>query len=136
METDKMKKYLLFILSLFAVKTIAFTQVNTVQPKIMVIPYTKEGEDLRTILEEDINKRIAITKVKEAFDNRGFTTVDFVAKLKAAKDNQIFTSDNQTDIKTQIIEMSGCDVYVEVEIEPNMSSSGNSINLILQAFEA
>jgi hypothetical protein len=32
-------------------------QVVTVQPKIMVIPYTKEGEDLRTVLENDPNKR-------------------------------------------------------------------------------
>ncbi|MBK9354903.1 MAG: hypothetical protein IPN09_13330 [Bacteroidetes bacterium] len=78
-------KYLLFILSLFAVKTIAYTQVNTVQPKIMVIPYTKEGEDLRTIFEEDFNKRIAISKAKKAFDNRGFTTVDFVGKIKGCK---------------------------------------------------
>ena len=54
-------------------------QVQTVQPKIMVIPYTKEGEDIRTILEADVNKRIAITKIKESFDSRGFTTVDFVA---------------------------------------------------------
>jgi len=130
-------KKLIFILSIFAINTIAFTQtVNTVQPKIMVIPYVKEGEDLRTILEQDINKRIALTKIKESFDNRGFTTVDFVAKLKAAKDNQIFTSDNQTDIKTQIIEMSGCDIYVQAEIDPQQSSSGNSINLVLTAFEA
>src|SRR5574344_780485 len=82
-------------------------QIVTVQPKIMVIPYTKEGEDLRTVLENDENKRIAITKIKEGFDSRGFTTVDFVAKLKAAKDNNAFTSDNQTDIKSQIIQMSG-----------------------------
>jgi hypothetical protein len=40
-------------------------QVVTVQPKIMVIPYTKEGEDLRTVLENDENKRIAIAKIKE-----------------------------------------------------------------------
>lgn len=130
-------KYFLLILSIFAINSIANAQtVNTVQPKIMVIPYTKEGEDLRTILEEDINKRIAITKVKEAFDNRGFTTVDFVAKLKAAKDNQIFTSDNQTDIKTQIIEMSGCDIYVQAEVDAKQSSSGNSVNLVITAFEA
>lgn len=32
-------------------------QVITVQPKIMAIPYTKEGEDLRTILEADENKK-------------------------------------------------------------------------------
>ena len=111
-------------------------QVVTVQPKIMVIPYTKEGEDLRTILENDVNKRIALTKIKEAFDSRGFTTVDFVAKLKSAKDNNIFTSDNQTDIKDQIIQMSGADIYVEAEVNENHSNSGNSVNLRLNAYEA
>jgi hypothetical protein len=111
-------------------------QVVTVQPKIMVIPYTKEGEDLRTVLEDDDNKRIAITKIKEAFDSRGFTTVDFVAKLKAAKDNNIFKSDNQTDIKSQIIQMSGADVYVQAEVIVGKGQSGNSVKLILTAYEA
>ncbi|HQO48732.1 MAG TPA: DUF6175 family protein [Paludibacteraceae bacterium] len=111
-------------------------QVVTVQPKIMVIPYTKEGEDLRTILEQDENKRIAIAKIKEGFDSRGFTTVDFVAKLKAAKDNNIFTSDNQTDIKTQIVEMSGADVYVQAEVIVEKGQSGNSVKIILTAYEA
>lgn len=110
-------------------------QVVTVQPKIMVIPYTKEGEDLRTILEQDEKKRIAITKIKEGFDSRGFTTVDFIAKLKAAKDNNIFTSDNQTDIKTQIIEMSGADVYVQTEVIAEKGQSGNSVKLILTGYE-
>jgi predicted outer membrane repeat protein len=111
-------------------------QIATVQPKIMVIPYTKEGEDLRNVLENDENKRIAITKIKEAFDNRGFTTVDFVAKLKAAKDNNIFTSNNQTDIKSQIIQMSGADVYVQAEVIVEKGQSGNSVKLILSAYEA
>lgn len=111
-------------------------QVTTVQPKIMVIPYTKEGEDLRNVLENDENKRIAIAKIKEAFDGRGFTTVDFVAKLKAAKDNNVFTSDNQTDIKSQIIQMSGADVYTQAEVIVEKGQSGNSVKLILTAFEA
>jgi hypothetical protein len=111
-------------------------QVVTVQPKIMVIPYTKEGEDLRTVLENDENKRIAITKIKEGFDSRGFTTVDFIAKLKAAKDNNVFTSDNQTDLKSQIIQMSGADVYVQAEVIVEKGQSGNSVKLILTAYEA
>ncbi len=111
-------------------------QVQTVQPKIMVIPYTKEGEDIRTILEADVNKRIAITKIKESFDSRGFTTVDFVAKLKAAKDNNVFTSDNQTDIKTQVIQMSGADIYVQAEVNVQKGQSGTSVTLILTAYEA
>ncbi len=111
------------------------SQIQTVQPKIMVIPYVKEGEDLRTILESDINKRIALTKIKESFDTRGFTTVDFVARLKSAKDNNIFTSDNQTDIKDQIVQMSGADIYVQAEVDINKTGSGNSVDLLLTAFE-
>ena len=87
-------------------------KVTTVQPKIIVIPFTKEKEDIRTILETDVNRRIAITKVKEAFDNRGFTTVDFIGKLKAANDNNVFTSASQTDLKTQLIEYSGRNIGV------------------------
>lgn len=141
----KMKKFIqiiLIILLLITSTAKLFSQVNTspqiqtTQPKIMVIPYVKEGEDLRTILESDVNKRIALTKIKEAFDTRGFTTVDFVAKLKSAKDNNIFTSENQTDIKDQIVQMSGADIYVQAEVDINNSSSGNSVNLVLTAYEA
>lgn len=110
-------------------------QLVTVQPKIMVIPFVKEGEDLRTVLEKDENKRIAIAVIKAGFDNRGFTTVDFVAKLKAAKDNNAFTSDNQTDIKSQIIQMSGADIYVQSEVIVETGQSGNSVKVILTAFE-
>ncbi len=110
-------------------------QSVTVQPKIMVIPFVKEGEDLRTVLEKDENKRIAIAVIKAGFDNRGFTTVDFVAKLKAAKDNNAFTSDNQTDIKSQIIQMSGADIYVQSEVIVETGQSGNSVKVILTAFE-
>ncbi len=112
------------------------TTITTVQPKIMVIPYTKEGEDIRTILESDVSRRIAITKIKEAFDGKGFTTVDFVAKLKAAKDNNVLTSENQTDIKSQIIQMSGADVYVQAEVNVLKTESGNSVTLVLTGYEA
>ena len=54
------------------------TPLPTARPKIMVIPYTTQGEDIRTVLENDVNKRIALTKIKEAFDQRGYTTVDFL----------------------------------------------------------
>ncbi len=111
-------------------------QVQTVQPKIMVIPYTKKDEDIRTILEKDVNKRIAITKIKEAFDSRGFTTVDFVSKLKAALDNNVFHSDNQTDIKSQIVQMSGADIFVQAEVIFKQSTSGNSVDIILTGNEA
>lgn len=143
MKINKLTLTCLVLLNFWAVSTLAQNsatnsggQVQTIQPKIMVIPFTKEGEDIRTILDADINKRIAITKIREAFDSRGFTTVDFYAKLKAAKDNNAFTSDNQTDIKSQVIQMSGADIYVQAEIEIQSGQSGTSVTLILTGYEA
>ena len=91
---------------------------NQVQPKIMVIPYTKEGEDLRKVIEADLNRRIAITKVKEAFDKLGFSTVDFVQVIKGFKKDDGMQSTAQTDLKSSIIQQSRCDIYVEIEMVP------------------
>ncbi|MBL7749304.1 MAG: hypothetical protein JNM19_17830 [Chitinophagaceae bacterium] len=135
-----MKKLLpLIVLAAILNRTTVFAQtaeVKTVQPKIIVIPFTKENEDIRTVLESDVNRRVAISKVKEEFDNRGFTTVDFTAKLKSAIDDGIFTSGSQTDIKSALVEYSGADIYVEVEVPEMISTaSGNAARIILQAFD-
>jgi hypothetical protein len=91
-------------------------------------------------LEADVNRRVAITKVKEGFDNRNFTTVDFTAKLKQALDDNLFTSDKQSDLKSQIVELSGADIYIEVEvpemIKGHTETSGNSARLILSGYDA
>jgi hypothetical protein len=69
---------------LFSQKTSANNSVTSANcsTKNYGYPLCKRGEDLRTILENDVNKRIALTKIKEAFDSRGFTTVDFCCKTK------------------------------------------------------
>ena len=110
--------------------------VKTIQPRIMVIPFTKASEDIRTVLEDDVNKRIVLSKIKEAFDNRGYSTVDFTARLKQVTSNAVFSGDNKTDIKAQIIQNSGADVYVEAEMDISLSNSvGNKVKVILQAYE-
>ena len=131
-----MSKYILMLLLLLPNVAGAIAQnVNTVQPKIMVIPYTKEGEDLRTVLEDDVNKRITLAKIREAFDDRWFTTIVFTARLKAISQNEVFTADNQTDLKSRLIEMSGADIYVEAEMNVLLSSSGNSVKVIVTAYD-
>jgi len=135
-----MKKFVL--LYFFALVTSSLMAQSGTQPKIMVIPYTKQGEDIRTILESDENKRIVLTKIKEAFDERGYSTVDFVAKLKAIESGNTFNIDNQSDIKSQIIDMSGADIYVEAEItclQNPVMSQGNPesrVKIIVTAYDA
>lgn len=108
---------------------------TTVQPKIMVIPYVKAGEDLRTILENDVNKRIVLTKIREAFDSRGFTTVDFVARLKALSQSDAMKSDSQTDLKSMLVASSGADLYVEAEMDVLLTASGNAVKVLLTGYD-
>ena len=135
-----MKKIVAFLLCILP--CLAIVSQTIVQPKIMVIPYTKEGEDIRTVLENDENKRIALAKIKEAFDERGINTIDFTAKLKAIENGNIFNMENQSDIKSQIIDMSGdVDIYVEAEIVCNQNHSASSnkpesdVRIVITAYD-
>lgn len=127
---------------LFSLCHIALIAQTIVQPKIMVIPYTKTGEDLRTILENDENKRIILTQIKEAFDTYGVNTIDFIAKLKAIESGNVFNTGNKSDIKSQIIDMSGADIYVEAEIICNKqattasSKPESNVKIILTAYDS
>ena len=108
----------------------------TIQPTIMVIPFVREDQDMRTILENDLNLRVAIAKMKEGFDNRGVSTVDFRAKLKQVNTDKAMELGNQTSIKQEIIELSGADIYVETEAKVVHSPSGNSVTVIATAYDA
>jgi len=108
----------------------------TIQPTIMVIPFVKENQSLRTILERDGHLRVAVTKVKEGFDNRGFTTIDLRGKLKQLNNDKAMEMENQSSLKQEIIELSGADIYIETEAKINRSATGNSATVILTAFDA
>lgn len=108
-------------------------EVSTVQPKIMVVPYVKEGEDIRTIIEQDPAIRIVMSKIREAFDARGFTTVDFETKLKSQSVNNALSQDARSDLKTMIIQGSGADIYVETEYIYDTSASGSSVKVLMKA---
>lgn len=110
-------------------------QVERASAKIMVVPYNKADEDIRTILEENPYIRSAVSKVKESFDQRGWATIDFVSNLRAAESNAAFTMDRQSSFKSDLITGSGADIYVQVDTHVSSDESGTSINLILTAFE-
>lgn len=106
-----------------------------VQPKIMVVPYVTEGVDIRQTIENDPNVRVVLSKIREAFDKRGFTTVDFEAKLKAQSANNALSQGAQSDLKAMVIQGSGADIFVEAEYVPTFSSSGNSVKIIMKALD-
>ena len=91
------------------------TSQATIQPTIMAIPFAKEGQSTRKNYEYNELNRIAITKVKEAFDQRGVNTIDFRAKLKQLQNSEALTENQELSLKDEVIKISGADIYVEVE---------------------
>ncbi|MBX2951606.1 MAG: hypothetical protein KF870_03810 [Leadbetterella sp.] len=133
----KIVKTVLIILLLSAGRLAAqgTTPANT-QPTIMVIPFSQEGTSLRTAYEQNELVRVAITKVKEAFDKRGVNTIDLRAKIKQTANTGALQEDQKSDLKDEVINNSGADVYVEVEANANYTNTGNSVTLILTAYDA
>ena len=127
-----MKKIITIIVVLLGCLNVD-AQTATVQPKIMVIPYVVEGVDLRKAIEADPNIRIVLSKIREAFDNRGFNTVDFETKLKAQSTNNALSQNAQQDLKAMLIQGSGADIYVETEYLFSESASGNSVKVLMKA---
>ncbi len=111
-------------------------QVNTVQPSIMVVPFVPEGADMRTSLDVSNEKRQVIAQISGAFADRGFATKDFYANFKSVSQNAAFEDDAQTDLKSQIIQNSGADIFVEADINISRQSDGNSVRVVLKACEA
>lgn len=130
-----MRKTVFTILLYLLALTIQAQNSVTVQPKIMVVPYVTEGVDIRKTIEGDPNIRVVMSKIREAFDKRGFTTVDFEAKLKAQCANNALSQNAQTDLKAMVIHGSGADIFIEVEYVPTFSTSGNSVKIIMKAVD-
>lgn len=124
----------LFLIVLAFVTTLLNAQNSaTVQPKIMVMPYVAEGNDIRQVIETDSNIRIILSKIREAFDRRGFTTIDFETKLKSQSANNALSNNAQTNLSAMVIQGSGADIYVETEYIYTLSANGNSVKVLMKA---
>jgi len=105
------------------------------QPKVMVVPYAKEGQDIRELIESNPMMSLSLSKVKEAFSQRGFPTRDFVTMLKAVKTNEVISEavSAQSDVLKSIVRNSKVDISVSVTAEVNKFEGGLSEVMILLA---
>lgn len=109
---------------------------KNIQATIMVIPFAAKGVQLRDAYERSELVRIAVTKVKEGFDSRNVNTIDLRGKLKQSATTSALETEQTANDKDDIIRNSGADIYVEVEANKNASTSGNSVTIIMTAFDA
>jgi len=109
-------------------------QVKTIQPNIVVVPFIKQGQDYRTIYEDDPNMRVVMASICDAFNSRNFSAKDFVQLLQTqSQSNEVYGTGTQSDLKSMVAELSKADIYVIAEIQTNFASSGNSVKIVLKA---
>lgn len=108
---------------------------SMVLPTIMVVPYKKDGETYASILSEDFDRRIAVSKVQDGFESRDVTTVDVEAKLAAVKRNSQFGANDADSNDKQLLMNSGADVYVVVDLRKDVTAEGARVSLIMKAYE-
>ena len=107
------------------------------KPTIIVVPYKKDGESYKAILENDFDKRIAVSEVKKEFENLGIKTIDLQGRLDAVNrgmqyDDNIGTAESNDK---QLLLSSGADVYVIVDLKKDITSEGSRVALIMEARE-
>lgn len=106
------------------------------QPEIVVVPFTIEGQDVRPVIENNPMMALAISKVKEQFNNRGFITKDFITLLKASKNTSLMMDEAAIDYKARIVRESKADIQVITKIAVNKQSNGAAeVVLMLEAVE-
>lgn len=106
-----------------------------VLPTIMVVPYKRDGETYASVLADDFDRRIAVSKVQDGFESRNVTTVDVEAKLAAVRRNAEFGANDADSNDKQLIMNSGADVYVVVDLQKDVTAEGARVSLIMKAYE-
>ncbi len=105
-------------------------------PTVTVLPYAKEGEDIRSILDHNQMLSYAVSKMTSEFSSRGYKTKDFIAQLKRAKRNDVLTAGTQSDAVTKMIQNMGADIIVTTKVVASTDTRRQSeVSLELTATE-
>ena len=107
------------------------------KPTIIVVPYRREGENYKKILESDFDRRIAVSTVQKGFEMADIKTVDLQGRIEAMlrrseyEENAGAADSNDK----QLLLSSGADVYVVVDLKKDVTPQGSRVALIMKAYE-
>lgn len=114
------------------------TTSNMVLPTIIVVPFrTPEYNSFAEILQNDYDRRVAVNAVQKGFEDKNITTVDLMSKISAAQ--RVSQYDKNTGAGQSsdraLLQQSGADIYVEVDVLKDVQQSGSRVSLTLKAYE-
>ena len=114
------------------------TSSNMVLPSIIVVPFKTPNDDsFAEILQNDYDRRIAVNAVQKGFEDKNITTIDLLAKISAAQRVSQYDRNAGAGQSSDraLLQQSGADIYVEVDIMKDVQQAGSRVNLTLKAYE-
>ena len=114
------------------------TTSNMVLPTIIVVPYkTPNDNSFAEILQNDYDRRVAVNTVQQGFEAKNITTIDLLSKINATQRVSQYDKNAGAGQSSDraLLQQSGADIYVEVEIMKDIQESGSRVNLTLKAYE-
>jgi len=105
-------------------------------PSITVVPYKTDDENYQNVLQNDFDRRMAVSRVQQGFNQLGVTTIDFEAKLNAVWRSADFNSDVADSEEKRLLRITGADIYVIVDLNKDISATeGSRVSLNMKAYE-
>mgnify|MGYP006890786558 FL=1 len=117
-------------------RTMEETQEEIPLPTIMVVPYKRNTNmSYATILSTDFDLRMAVSAVDNGFKQLHVNTISVETRADMAQRSLDWEANNADSNDRQLLNNSGADVYVIVDIKKDISPSGSRVSLIMSARE-
>ena len=139
------KKYLVMLMllipSFIFSQTTPPTQVNdfaTVQPTLVVVPFTTTGQDALNLYETKFEYRAIVNEINNAIGKRGsFMPQDLQEIISRRKENAVLNEINDVneDATKKILDNITADILVKAEIYVFTEGGTNSVQLTLKAID-
>ena len=111
-------KFLLFLV-IASISLNAQTNTATVQPTVVVVPFTTTGQDALSLYETKFEYRAIINEINNAINSRGsFMPQDLQEIISRIKENTVLNEINNVDIDPtkRILDNTSADILIKAEI--------------------
>lgn len=105
-------------------------------PTLTVVPFARENENVRALLENNKMLSHAVSKITSEFSKNGYRTKDFISMLQKAKNSDLTTDGSQSDAVSMMIQNLSTDIVVTAKVNyiPRPNKQGE-VSLELNATE-
>ena len=112
-------------------------EVATIQPTVLIVPFTTTGQDALALYETKFEYRAIISEITNAINKKGFTPQDLQEVIAKVKENEAMDvlKDVEADPIQKIINNTSAEIVIKAEIYILSENGANSVQLTMKAID-